>query len=206
MSRNLERIVGVAVALVLVAMFFVMGRSGANTTIDNAQATVAALQNTVNELLDRPDLSGELADAEAALDAAYTEVAELSATEAATSTPVATATTRPTATAIPPTPTPKPCYPSNLDEVVAIRDPRVNLFEVIGENGAGKFIMGIYEDDNGNRVQYEIGVTFFVYEDGIVVDGGSTFYEVFGPLGKGLYVREVHIKLFDADPDLYFCQ
>ncbi len=33
-----------------------MGREGANTVIDDAQATAQALQNTVNELLDAPDL------------------------------------------------------------------------------------------------------------------------------------------------------
>ena len=65
--------------------------------------------------------------------------------------------------------------------------------------------MDIYEDDDGNRIQYTVGVTFFIYEEAIVTDGGDTFYEVFGPRGRGLYVRAVHIKLFDADPPLYLC-
>lgn len=208
MSRNVERVVSIVLVLIFSTLFFITGREGANTTIDDAQATAAALQNTVNELLDMPDapdLSAELAEAQAALDAANTQVAELSATEVA----VATTVVAPTATEILPTPTPKPCYPHNLDEVVVIRDPRASLFEATGENLAGKPIMGIYVDSDGNRVQYSIGVTFFIYEDLITADGGLEFYRVFGPLGKDylleLYVRADHIKLFDADPDLYLC-
>lgn len=205
-NRNVERIVSGVVALILILTFFVIGRSGANTAIDNAQATSAALQNTVDELLSvthPPDLSSELADMERQRDAYATEIAELLAipTLPDPTDPPAT----PTPTAIPSTPTPQMCYPSNLDEVVAIRDPRVNLFEIIGENKAGKWIMDIYEDDDGARIQYPVGTTFFIYEDAIVTDGGDVFYEVFGPWGKGLYVRAVHIKLFDASPDLYIC-
>lgn len=204
MSRNIERVVSIVLVFIFSALFFITGREGANTTIDDAQATAAALQNTVNELLDAPappDLSAELAEVWAALDAANTQVAELSATEVAVATTVAA----PTATEILPTSTPKPCYPHNLDEVVVIRDPRLSLFEATSDNLAGKPIMEVYVDSDGNRAQYAIGVTFFIYEDLVVADGGLEFYEVFGPLGKGLYVRADHIKLFDDAPDLYLC-
>ena len=205
-KQTVERIVTGFVAVILILTFFVVGRSGANVAIDDAQGTSAALQNTVDELLSvthPPDLSDDLADMEAQRDALATEIAEILALPPLPD-PTDPAPT-PTPTLIPPTPTAQFCYPSNLDEVVAIRDPRVNLWEVIGENKAGKFIMDIYEDDDGNRVQYTVGVTFFIYEDAILTDGGLVFYEVFGPLGKGLYVLENHIKLFDADPDLYLC-
>ena len=52
--------------------------------------------------------------------------------------------------------------------------------------------------------QYLIGETFLIFENLIVVDGGSIFYEVFEP-DKGLFVRSDDIKLFDPDPDLFFC-
>lgn len=204
-NRTIYEIVGVVLAVVFMAVFFIFGRSGANTIIDNAQATAAALQNTVNELRDAPnvpDLSDELATAEVGLAAAQTEVAQLLAATAvisATAPPTATATT------VPPTPTLEPCFPDNLDEVVAIRDPRVNLFEETGRNAVGKPIMSIYEDDNGNRTQYPVGATFYVFEAPVLADGGSLFYEVFGPLGQGLFAKDIHIKLFDADPPLLLC-
>ncbi len=197
MSRNLERTVTGVIALVLVALFFVMGRGGANDVIDNAQATAASLQNTVNELLGAPDLSDELAQAEAELAAAQTEVALL--LDATSEVKIITATT------VPATSTPEFCYPSDLDEVVVIRDPRLNLWASIGDNAKGRMIMDIFEDDDGNRVQYSVGVTFFVYEEAIVTDGMNVFYEVFGPHGKGLFVKETHIKLFEAEPDLLYC-
>ncbi len=207
-NRTIYEIVGAVVALILLGLFFVIGRGGANAVIDNAQATAAALQNTVNELLDAPqspDLSGDLAAAEAELATAQTEVALLQA-----STPVVIqptdipATAAPTA--IPHTATPEPpCFPSDLDEVVVIRDPRLNLWYSLGNNGAGRPIMAIFEDDDGNRIQYSIGVTFFVYEEPILADGGALYYEVFGPLGMGKFVQEAHIKLFDADPELFYC-
>ncbi len=207
-NRTIYEIVGAVVAVLLIAVFFIFGRSGANATIDNAQATAAALQNTVNELRDAPDapdLSGDLAAAEAELAAAQTEVALLQAATSVVIQPTdVPAIAAPTA--IPPTATPEPpCFPSDLDEVVVIRDPRLNLWHSLGNNGAGKPIMDIFEDDDGNRIQYSIGVTFFVYEEPILADGGALYYEVFGPLGKGKFVQEAHIKLFDADPELFYC-
>ncbi len=206
-NRTIYEIIGAVVAVVLVVVFFIFGRSAANTTIDNAQATAASLQNTVNELRDAPDvpdLSGELAVAEAELAVAQTEAA---LSQAATPVVIVATAAPPTATAtaVPPTPTLEPCYPDGLDEVVAIRDPRVNLFEETGRNAVDKPIMSIFEDDDGNRTQYPVGTTFFVFEDPILADGGSLFYEVFGPLGQGLFAKDIHIKLFDAEPPLLLC-
>lgn len=204
-NRTLYEIIGGVVAVILIALFFILGREGANEIIDNAQSTAAALQNTVNELLDEPqppDLSDALAAAEADLAAAQAEVADLLDAPPV----VVIATDIPAPTAIPPTATPEPpCFPSDLDEVVATRNPRVNLWYSLGDNKAGKPIMAIFEDNDGNRVQYPVGVTFFVYEAPVLADGGTLFYEVFGPLGMGLFASENHIKLFDADPDLFYC-
>ena len=208
MSRNVERVVTVIVSVVMIIAFFVLGRTGANATIDNAQATADALSGFLTEL------AVQETEAPPAATSTPPELAETQApativpTVAATKQPTKRPTKAPTRTPAP-TSTPEFCYPSNLDEVVVIRDPRLNLWDVIGENKAGKFIMDIYEDDDGNRVQYAVGTTFFVYEEGIVVDGGKVFYDVFGPLGGDLdlYAKGDHIKLFDDTPDdLLYCE
>ena len=205
-NRTIYEIIGGVLAVVLVVVFFLVGRGGANQVIDDAQATAQALQNTVSELQDAPppwpDLSDDLEAAEAEIDLLGTQVAEFLAIP--TQHPV-TATPEPTATAIPPTATPEFCYPSDLDEVVVIRDPRVSLSYSMFDNKAGKMVLNIYVDENGNKVQYLVGDTFFIFEDPIVVDGGGTVYEVFGPRGEGLFVKSGHIKLFDATPNLYLC-
>ncbi len=204
-NRTIFEIIGGVLAVVFTVIFFLVGRDGANLVIDDAQATAAALQNTVDELLGAPapwpDLSGDLEAAEAEIDALGIQIVELETIP--TQSPV-TATPEPTAT-VAPTTTPEFCYPSNLNEIVVIRDPRVSLSYSMFENKVGKMVLNVYEDDNGNRVQYLVGDTFYIFEDPIVVDGGATVYEVFGPRGKGLFVKSEHIKLFDANPDLFLC-
>ena len=109
-NRTIYEIIGGVLAVVFVVVFFLVGRGGANQTIDDAQATSAALQNTVGELLDAPppwpDLSDDLETAEAEIDALGTQVAEFTAiptqppvtvTPEPTATPTAEPTAEPTA-------------------------------------------------------------------------------------------------------------
>jgi hypothetical protein len=46
-------------------------------------------------------------------------------------------------------------------------------------------------------VQYQVGETFQVLKPIIVVDGGDRYYEVVGPRGAGLYVRQANVDPVD---------
>lgn len=212
MKISIRNILWLIVIVALITFSFAVATNRANETIDNAQATSAALENSLNELLgitQPPNLSGELATLSAAnlTIAAHnseqmTAAAELQATPepTVTSTPNFTQTAAPFFTAIVSTSTPTQipnCYPTDLIEVAAIRIPRVNLWTSALDD--------IYTDQDGNRIQYSVGETFFVYEDAVETNDGDRFYEVFGPRGNGLFVGESSIKLFDDDPDLLYC-
>lgn len=202
-----ERIIWFFLLLIFSGASLYIGRSRANDTIDNAQATSVALQNSLNELLNitqPPDLSSELATAEAVNIILSTELA-LAWLPDPTATPTVGFT--PTTVNLPFTPTPRTptptptqvpnCYPTNIIEVVAVRNPRINLWN--------EKLDDIYKDEDGNRIQYSIGETLFVYEDAVETNDGDVFYEVFGPRGTGLFVGESGIKLFNADPDVLYC-
>lgn len=179
----------IATVITLVAGFFGGRAVEFADDVNSAQMTADAL----------------LAQVEQTQDAFLTQNAPES-TEAATEVVV-----EPTATAtlVPPTetlvPTSTCVVPSNVAEVIAHRGEdgaKTNLFHVLFNNKAGKPVMDIFEDDNGNRIQYEWGDHFFVINEEILGDGGTIWFIVVGPRGAGYFVRNIHIEFFDLNPTL----
>ena len=98
-------------------------------------------------------------------------------TRSVISTPTATLRPTPRATST----------PSNVVTVVALR--KLNLRTFTKRNDAGRPIMVIYEP----RIQYQEGEIFQVLRQAIQADGGGNYFQVVGPEGAGLYVRQQDI-------------
>lgn len=137
------------------------------------QATIDGLNGNVG------NLEAEIARLELEMEQLDQQLASYYAAETqAAITPTATATAIWVATST----------PSNVITVIAVQ--KVNLRRIKSYNNAGKAIMVIMEP----RVQYQIGETLQVLKPIIIVDGGDRYYEVVGPRGAGLYVRQVNVE------------
>jgi outer membrane murein-binding lipoprotein Lpp len=150
-------------------------------TLTPMVAAVEPLQEIIEDLI------GNVTDLEAEVARLEMEVAQLqqqlesfhAAETQAAITPTATATAVWVATST----------PANVMTVEAVQ--KVNLRRIKSYNEAGKPIMVIQEP----RIQYQVGETFQVIRQWIIVDGGGRYYEVVGPRGAGLYARAT-----DVDP------
>jgi hypothetical protein len=183
-------VIATLAAIVMLVLGFFGGKyTETIDSINSAQQTADALLASFQETQDASDA---LQTANAPLP---TEI--VLPTLEATATPVPpTATVEPTTTCV---------VPANIAEVVAARgtnDAKTNLFHVLFNNKAGKPVMDIFEDANGNRIQYEHGEHFFVLNEAVSGDGGTIWYVVVGPRGAGYFVRNIHIAFFDLNPTL----